>query len=504
MGYVESIVKNIKYSLLNYIVVNGFKFLTRIVFIKTLPIEYLGITGLFSNIFVMLSLAELGVGPAMVYALYKPLAENDKETINSIMSLFKKMYLTIGGIILILGLIIYPFLDVLIKEEAEIKYLNYYYLIFLFNTVVSYLWSYKRSLLIADQKQYIVNNYQSVVQIFVSILQIIFLSYFKDYYAYIILVLFGTITFNLSLNYATNIRYSYLEKNSKSILNETKKQIGKNIKAMVIHKIGNALIFSNSNLIISKFVGLFAVGIYSNYFMVISVLNIFSNKIFEAITASIGNLIISNSREEQVKAFKITEFITAFQASLIFTGLYTLLNPFIILWIGKQYLFNDLVVFAMSFNFYLLYMRKGVLTFRDAAGLYWQDRYKPIAEAIVNLTVSIYCTVKYGVIGVALGGIAGSLLVGIWVECYVLFKNSLKLNLKKYLINFLKYTVLTIGSAICCKKIINIFITEFNILNFIIGIVFVLMFTIAIWEICFFNKEDMKLINYKLKKFILR
>ena len=139
----------------------------------------------------------------MVYALYKPLAENDKETVNSIMLLFKKMYLLIGGIILILGLIIYPFLDVLIKEETEIKYLNYYYLIFLLNTVISYLWSYKRSLLIADQKQYIVNNYQSVVQIAVSVLQVIGLIFGFGYFSYIILVCAGTIIENILHKYAT-------------------------------------------------------------------------------------------------------------------------------------------------------------------------------------------------------------------------------------------------------------------------------------------------------------
>ena len=499
MSYIESIVKNIKYSLLNYIVVNGFKFLTRIVFIKTLPIEYLGITGLFSNIFVMLSLAELGVGPAMVYALYKPLAYGDKETVNSIMLLFKKLYLAIGGIILILGLLLYPFLDLFIKENTQIEHLNYYYLIFLFNTVISYLWSYKRSLLIADQKQYIVNNYQSIIQIIISIFQIFSLIYFENYYSYIILVLLGTIVFNLSLNFKASTEYKYLNNISQKLSSEIKRNIEKNIKAMVIHKIGNAFIFSSSNLIISKFIGLNAVGIYSNYFMVISVLNIFSNKIFEAITASIGNLIITNSQEEQIKAFKITEFINAFQASIIFTGLYTLLNPFITLWIGKQYLFDDIVVLALAFNFYLLYMRKGVLTFRDAAGLYWQDRYKPVAEALVNLTVSVYCTINYGVVGVAIGGIAGSLLVGLWVEAYVLFKNNIRIKLKSYLNDFANYLMITFFTAFISKLIYKILVVETTVFNFIVWIVLILIITYVVWSIKFYSNNEMKFINSKIK-----
>ena len=500
MNYVNHILKNIKYSLLNYIVVNGFKFLTRIVFIKTLPIEYLGITGLFSNIFVMLSLAELGVGPAMVYALYKPLAYDDKETVNSIMLLFKKLYLTIGVIILILGLLLYPFLDLLIKENTQIEYLNYYYLIFLFNTAVSYLWSYKRSLLIADQKQYIVNNYQAIVQMTVSILQIIGLYLEFGYFSYIILVCAGTIIENFFISRKANIDYSFFYVKGNKIDKHIKNELVNNIKALIGHKIGMVVSFSIGSIIISKYVGLTATGIYSNYFMVLNIITVFVNKIFEAITASIGNLIIINSREEQIKAFKITEFITAFQASIIFTGLYTLLNPFITLWIGKQYLFDDTVVLALAFNFYLLYMRKCVLTFRDAAGLYWQDRYKPVAEAFVNLTVSIYCTIRYGVIGVALGGIAGSLLVGLWVEAYILFKNSINIKLKAYFKDLFEYLVTTFFAAFVSKLIYKMLVIEATIFNFVVWTILVLIITYVVWRIKFYSNNEMKFINSKIRK----
>ena len=156
---IQAVSRNIKYSAVNYIAVNLLKFLVRMVFVKTLPIEYLGVNGLFSNILVMLSLAELGIGPAIVYSLYKPLAYGDKESVKSIMRLFKKVYIAVGGIILVLGLALFPFLDNFIKDGQTVPQVHYFYLVFLLNTVVSYLWTYKRSLLIADQKQCVVTMY---------------------------------------------------------------------------------------------------------------------------------------------------------------------------------------------------------------------------------------------------------------------------------------------------------------------------------------------------------
>ena len=152
----NSILKNLKFSVLNYIVVNLLKFVVRIVFVRHLSIEYLGINGLFSNILAVLSLAELGVGPAIVYSLYKPLALGDKEVVKSIMKLFRRLYIRIGLVIGALGLCLYPFLDSFIKDKPNIADLNYFYLLFLLNTVVSYFWSYQRNLLIADKKLYFV------------------------------------------------------------------------------------------------------------------------------------------------------------------------------------------------------------------------------------------------------------------------------------------------------------------------------------------------------------
>lgn len=500
---IQAVGRNIKYSAVNYIAVNLLKFIVRMVFIKTLPIEYLGVNGLFTNVLAMLSLAELGIGPAIVYSLYKPLAYGDKETVKSIMRLFKKVYIAVGGIILVLGLLLFPFLDSFIKDGQGVPQVHYFYLVFLLNTVVSYLWTYKRSLLIADQKQYVVNIYQAAVQVLVAVLQIIFLLIFADYWCFIILMLLGTVLENFSIAHKADKEYPYLNEKAEVLDLDIKQQIVKNTKAMICHKIGGMVVFSSSNLVLSKFAGLAAVGLYSNYYMVIAALNAFAAKFFESITASIGNLMVLEESGKKIKAFKITEFITALQASICFCGLYVLFNPFVELWVGKEYLFSEVVVTAMAFSFYLTYMRKAVLMFRDACGLYWNDRYKPLAESVINLAASIYLTVHYGVIGVVVGGVISTLLTCFWVEPYVLFNNGIDIKLKDYFIDYLKFTVVALLAAVTSQLVYSSLFTNVTILNFISSILICVIITLTLWFVVFYKREEMQyLVNFVKSKFL--
>lgn len=488
----ETLNKNIWYTFVNYIVLNILKFIVRLVFISTLSIEYLGVNGLFTNVLAMLSLAELGIGPAIVFSLYKPLAYGDKNTIKAIMHLFKKVYVAIGGIILFLGLLLYPWLDSFIKDGQVVPDVHYFYLVFLLNTVVSYLWTYKRSLLIADQKQYVVNIYQAIVQILVAVLQIIFLLIFANYWCFIILMLLGTVLENLSIAHRADKEYHYLQEQSDKLDSSIKQQIVKNTKAMICHKIGGMVVFSSSNLVLSKFAGLAAVGLYSNYYMVIAALNSFASKFFEAITASIGNLLVLNNSNEKEKAFKIIEFITALQAAVCFCGLYVLFNPFVELWVGAEYLFDEKIVSLMSLSFYLMYMRKAVCMFKDAGGLFWNDRYKPVAEAIINLIVSVYLTIHYGVIGVVIGSIVSTLLTCFWIEPYVLFNNGIDIKLKDYFIDYFKFIAIAFISAFVSKFLYNSLFEKVTLLNFIAGIFLCVGVTLLLWFIAFRKRKEMK------------
>lgn len=260
---------------------------------------------------------------------------------------------------------------------------------------------------------------------------------------------------------------------------------------MIAHKIGGMAIFSTSNLILSKFVGLAAVGLYSNYYLIISAANSFAGQFFSSITASIGNLIALESNQKKANIFKVTEFIVAWQALVIGCGFFTLLNPLIEIWLGKQFLFDEAIVTYLIINFYFMYMRMAVNAFKNASGLYWNDRYKPIAEAVINLAASVYLTINYGVVGVIWGGIISTLLTCFWVEPYVLFRNGIDINLKDYFKDYLQYAVLTLLTAVVSKWIYTSLFNEVSIINFILGVILCFAISNVAWIAVFRKREEM-------------
>ena len=478
--------RNIKYATISFAVVNLLKFVVRFVFVRTLPVEFLGINGLFSNIISVLSLAELGIGPAIVYSLYKPLAIGDTETVKSLMQLFKKAYVRIGCFIIIVGLSISPWLEWFIKDKPSIDGLKIFYAIFILNTGLSYFFSYKRNLLIADQKQYVDNLYQSIVQIILALGQVVSLMIYPSFLVYIILMLVATLIENYWLSQKTEQLYPYIKTYTYIPLSAGIKQtIKHNVGAMILHKVGSIVVFGSSNLILSKFVGLVAVGMYSNYYMVINALNNFAGKFFGSITASIGNLIALDTEEKKLRIFKVTEFLTAWQAANIFVGFVVMFNPLIELWLGKTYLFGQQIVIWLSINFYFNYMRKAVQTFKDASGLYWQDRYKPFVESVINFVASVYLAKSYGVIGVIWGGIISTLGVCFWWEAYVLFKCGLKRPLVEYFGLVSKYVLVTFGITWVTYNAYMLFVNNMSVVNFILGCLICLVITNIMWCIIF-------------------
>ena len=501
---IEQANKNIKYSTITYVLKLTLQFVVRLVFVRSLPIEYLGINGLFTNLLAMLSLAELGVGPAIVYSLYKPLAEKDTETVKALMWLFQKAYSGIGVFIIVAGICVLPWLDWFIKGNA-VTDIHWFYVIFLLNTGVSYFYSYKRNLLIADQKQYINSIYQSGGQIVLAVLQIIALLVYPSYWLYIVLMLLVTVCENFAVAKKAVQVYQFLQdKAVKKLDIGIKNTIIKNVKAMVAHKIGEMMVFSTSSLILSKYVGLIAVGLYSNYYLVISAINNFSGQFFASITASIGNMIAMEDETKKQKIFKVTEFIVAWQAMVLSCGFCILLNPLIELWLGKEFLFDELIINCIIVNFYLMYMRKAVLAFRDASGLYWNDRYKPLAEALINLFASVYLTVNYGVIGVVWGGIISTLLTCFWVEPFILFRNSIKMKMKDYFKDYAKFVTVTFVIAIINKIIYSYLFIESNVIKFACGVLVSLIVSNFVWIVIFRNREELKYLKNILYNRVLK
>lgn len=467
-------------------------FIARIIFVKFLSDEYLGLNGLFTNLLTMLSLVELGVGSALVYSLYKPLADGDNEKVKSLMDLYRKAYNIIGGVVLIIGILFIPFYRYLISEVPSISHLDFIYILFVLNTAISYFYSYKRSLIICDQKRYIATIYRYVFYFLLNVFQIIVLFLTHNYILYLITQVVFTWLENICISIKADRMYPYLkDKNIKKLDKKELNAISKNVRAMLFHKIGGVVVNSTDNILISKLVGLIAVGMYSNYYLITSALDTITAQFFNAITASVGNLGACTNSKKVKETFNTTFFLNYLIYGVITVCLLILFNPFIEVWLGKKYLFDFGVVLVITICFYLKGIRKTCLTFKDALGLFWQDRYKPIIESIINLVASIILGIKYGVLGIFMGTIISTVTTSLWIEPYVLYKYYFKENIIDYLYRFIKYTLVVVLTYLIVQKIV-ILISINGILGLLIKGVVSLILSILIMTIVFIKTNEIK------------
>lgn len=451
MSRTENSLRNIRFSMFFQGIQIVVTFISRRVFVLVLTQEYLGLNGIFSNILSMLSLAELGIGTAITYSLYKPLAEGNEKLVTALMALFRRAYTIIGLAVVLLGGAITPFLPVLIRDLPDIPHINLIYLLFVMNTSLSYFFVYKQSLIIADQRQYIVTSCHSVLYIILQLAQMLILRSTGNYLAYLGLQIGVTLLENLILSRKADRLYPYIRAGKpEKLYPEVRKEIVKNTKAIILHKIGTIVVFSTDNLLISYFVGVVEVGLYSNYLMLTGALNSIYCQLFGALTASIGNLGISEDSEMSLDVFQKLNFAGNWLYGFSTVCLTVLLNPVVQFWVGAEYLFDQKIVCLIALNFYVTGMRQMVLTFHDANGLYWYTRYKPAAEAAINFVVSAVLAVPLGIVGIFIGTFVSTMATCFWVEPRALFKYGLHSSVKPFFRDYAvntAVTLLTLGAV---------------------------------------------------------
>lgn len=447
----ESSAKNLAAAIAGQAVALGASFFARTVFLRFLGKEYLGISGLFTNVLTVLSLVELGIGPAIIYSLYRPLAENDVEKIRALMALFKKAYTLIGLCIMVLGAAITPFLQYLITGLPDIPNLKPIFLLFALNSSISYFYSYKRSLIIADQNRYIATIYRYGFFSAMNIAQIAVLIAAKSYLLFLFAQVLFTFLENIAVSRKADKMYPYLrERPQKPLDRETLQTIRRNTAAMVLHKIGGIAVNSTDNILTSIMIGTVWVGLCSNYQLIIDALQKVIDQVFLSISASVGNMGATESEEKSRDVFYAINLLGFWIFGFCSISFYVLANPFITLWLGKDMLLPNLVVLIVSVNFYINGMRRSVGIFRDAYGLYWQYRYKPLFEAAINLTASVVLAPILGVTGILLGATISALTTCFWVEPLVVFKFGLQSSCRGYFLRYFLYTLALLAAACLC------------------------------------------------------
>jgi len=490
-------VQNIIYSVIGQSVALLLSFILRIVFVRTLSNEYLGVDSLFTSLVTVLSLAELGVGSAINFSLYQPLAKKNVNRIKSLMHLYKKAYTIIGLAVLIIGFCMVPFIQNIGNVKSSVPNLKFLFSLFVVNSSISYFYSYKKSLIVADQYRYITVIYTYVSFALMSIVQGIVLIIFKQYILYLVTMIVFTFLQNLFLSKKADKMYPFLkDTNIDPVDKMTTRLIVRNAYAMGLHKIGGVIVNSMDSVIISAFAGIKQVGRYSNYLLITNALNLVFSQIFTAIIASVGNLGAEVNRRHTNEVFNTVFFAGYWLVSFSSCCLFVLFNPFISIWIGKGYVFNTFVVAVIVLNFYIYQIRRPVLTFRDALGIYWYDRYVPIIESGLNLAISIFLARQIGVSGALLGTIISSLLTNVWIEPLMLYRHGLKSKTIQYYCKLAGYSVVAV-IHIAVVQLLVLTVTA-KIRNTIISFVVMLLATIVFFNVVFvaffFKSHDFKLV----------
>lgn len=478
-------------------------FITRTIFIKKLGANYLGLNGLFTNILSILSLAELGIESAIIYRLYKPIKDNDEEKIASLITYYKRMYSIVAGVVLILGLAIIPFLHIFVNVEQDIGNIYAYYLMFLLNSVLSYLYIYKTSIIKADQKEYKLKLINLILTIIQFVLQVISLVVFNNYYYFLIIKISVSIINNIVCSKRAEKDYPYI-KNKKELNKEDKKGIWKNIKDMFCYQIGGVILNNTDNILMSTLVGTIWVGIYSNYDMIFTAITGFTSMFFTSAQASVGNLGTEENQEKNLKVFKTLTFLSFWIYGFCSICFGVLIQDFIKLWVGEEYLLNMSVVIICILNYYIKGMLYPVWNFRFTIGLFEHTKYVMIAASLINIVLSIILGMKFGILGIFVATAISRIVTNVWYEPYKLYKVFFKKKIFKYYIGQVTDFIVLVIAFICTYYISTKIIINNAYINFAIKCILCVIIPNIIFYIYKYRTEELEFIKVKIKEIMKR
>lgn len=503
MTRTENSTKNMITGLINQLLILIFRFVTRTVFIYCLGEEFLGINGLFSNILSLLSLADLGIGTALVYSLYKPIADKDEKRQTIIIQYLKKVYFCIGLVIIAVALLLMPFLKFIIKEDVNFINLNIVFLMYVFQTASTYLFfASNTEFLGANQKNYVSNKISNIITIISNIAQICVLVIFKNFYIYLAtIILFGIIQSAL-ISVKARKMYPFIRNKSNDTLSkEEKKNIFKDCGSLLIYRINYVVLTATDNIVISKYLGLTIVGLYSNYLLIVnSIVNVLDTFLI-SITASIGNLHANNEVKKEEFILNLVNFLTVIFFGIFAIGVYCLANDFITIWIGENYLLSSTFVLILSINLYVEGLRKFLSTYRSSYGLFRNAKFMPLFGMIVNVVVSIVLVQKIGIFGVLLGTLISNVVSFMWYDPYLIYKKVFNKSPIKYYLKNIVYLLAFVIIGYICNLLCEIILID-GIVGFIIHGLICVFIPLVIVIILYYNSEYGNYLKYAIKRVI--
>lgn len=487
---------NVLGSLCSYITMMIFTFITQGLIVKLLGIEYSGINGLFTNILTMLSVAELGLGTTIIYKLYVPIATNDKETIKSWLNFYKVCYRIVALIVLICGIALIPFIPNIVGDTNIKENIIILYLISLTDTVFSYIMTYKRSILYADQKNYIINLIHIGYIIFMNITQIVLLYLTKNYILFLITKLIYRLLENILINLYVNNYYSYINEKYNKLSKHETKDFFERIRAMMVQKISFVINKGIDNVCISVLLGITSVGMYTNYNLIATTLCGIIYQTISGLNSAIGNLLTQENKEKNYEVYKKVNYINSLFTGICIVGFFNSIQSFITLWLGREYLLDYFIITSFCIYIYSDSIRRSITLYKEAAGICKEDKYMYLIMAVINLILSIILCKIIGMPGVIIGTSISYLFLIFYSYPKYIFKNVFDEKISEYYKETLKYIAIIILSTLITRAFISFIEINVIILKFIIEAIISVLITMLVFLIFTYkNKEAKYIIN---------
>lgn len=502
MKRTEKSIRNFKFALIAQMVTIILSFVTRTCLVRILGIEAVSLNGLFTQVITAISLAEMGVGTAIVYNLYKPLAEGDHEKVSQLMNLFRTAYWIIAAATMIIGIILIPWLPYLITDlSLDISYIRIVYLMFVFQSAASYLFSYRVALLNADQNGYIYTRIFTIFKLVGTVLILIALVISREYLFFLGANILLTIVTEVYASHVAQKKYPYIDKRAK-LPKEERGQIFSNIRNLFIMQFAGRVVDSTDNILISSLISTILVGLYSNYMVVIGVFKQLSDRLMTAVAPSMGNLFVTDDTDNKERNLYRLTFIFYIFASIASVGTYSCIQPFVTLWLGREYLMEMNVVFVLCFLYFVAIIYEPLKQAMFLTGYFAVGRNISFVSAMTNLIISVILGRQIGIIGIFIGTMS-TYLIEIIVKTYYLFMHYFQRSPRQYVFLWIRMTLVFLAEL----WIVHIINNRLNLSELpaflLMGVLSVLITIIAV-TIVFFRTDYYSYVLWLFQTYIIK
>lgn len=447
----KKVLINSIFGVAGYAILMISNFVTRSVFVDQLGLSMAGVDTTFKNFLQVLSLAELGLSTGLLYKLYKPIEDKDNAAIKRILNFYKQAYKVIASVFMGGAVVISLFVNFFVHDtDKSPLYISLLFILYAADTVASYLFANRKALIVADQNNYIVNRNDAFISLITLISQVSLLYLTKSFVVYAVVKIVCRLIGASFIGHKFKKMYPHIaaDRSKDTITGEERKSLTKNMGAMLCHRVGGVSVTATGSAIISKLLGTVQAGIYGNYTLITNALLQLVTQVFNGITASFGNIITVEDEKTVYKRFNLLYFFNFLIFSFFTVSVGVLIQPFMRLWMHNKpdSLFTMETVMLLLCYFYVYGMRRVVLMAKDSAGLYRQDCWFAVAEAIINIIMSVVFVLKFKSInGIIAANVLSMLLVPMWTQPYLVYKHVLKHKLPIYYVKWVLYAAVTVG-----------------------------------------------------------